>query len=186
MSASLRSIERARSSDGRQNDPSSRTSDRIRAGFKSGRAYVRTRWTPIARPGVVAASVAACAVPGAFVIKVVLVTMPSRCARTMPRLTPVDRPKSSAFTMRRFTAARGTRARRARPSPRLRGDDGPLPHRARSHRERSGSPARGNADEHVARSHGRTSVARAGVGVVLGAFDGTSQGLIAAGDDPVD
>ena len=70
---------------------------------KTGDPSTRTMWHPAPREGEFVASEAASVVASAKAIRVAEVRVPSRFSSRMARLTPAVRPKSSAFTMSRFT-----------------------------------------------------------------------------------
>src|SRR5262249_54095221 len=77
-------------------------SDAVRVGVPS----TSVRWQPTPREGVACAIVMASSVAGAFAKMLTLVSTPSRCASSMPALTPGVSPKSSPLmTSRRVALA---------------------------------------------------------------------------------
>ena len=87
-----------------RNLPSGARTGRLFAGAAGRPPPVNAKWRPRARLG---ARSAASRIPRAAAFSstmtVAEVTMPRVCAWSVPALTPGDRPKSSALTMRRFT-----------------------------------------------------------------------------------
>ena len=69
------------------------------SGDNTGRPSTSTTWQPIPSWGLERASAEASSNAAPFVIKVVEVTTPLRCASTMARFTPGVSPKSSALTI---------------------------------------------------------------------------------------
>src|SRR4026209_104507 len=97
----------------RRKRPSASTSDPPVSGDQTGRPSVRLKWSPSPSSVESLARASSSGWTGRVARTVVLVTMPSRCARRMPRLTPSVTPKSSALTMsRRFDRSPRTAAPR--------------------------------------------------------------------------
>ena len=81
------------------------SSDGTLAGSATGPPSTSARCTPTPRFGASASSARAPSRSAQFPSRDVLVTIPSRCARRMPREIDGDMPKSSAFTTRRMSVA---------------------------------------------------------------------------------
>src|SRR5438045_2856728 len=86
------------------------------------RGHVRRSWIELemqadAQRGGFAARAAACSAADRCTIRLVLVRIPSRCASTIPRLTPWLKPKSSAVTMSSLTRGSFGEGRSERPEP---------------------------------------------------------------------
>src|SRR5204863_612864 len=76
-----------------------------------------SRCRPTLSAGDSRARAAACSAADRCTIRLVLVRIPSRCASTIPRLTPWLKPKSSAVTMSSLTRGSFGEGRSERPEP---------------------------------------------------------------------
>jgi hypothetical protein len=79
------------------NFPSLSTSEGTSPGAETALPPTNTRWHPTPRLGTARARSTASSNASPLAIRVALVRMPSRCARTIPSFTPRVNPKSSAF-----------------------------------------------------------------------------------------